>query len=172
MRRTHTCGELRSSNEGQLCVLQGWVHRRRDHGGVIFLDLRDRHGLGQLVLNPTLAPAAHEAAGDVRAEYVLEVEGTVSHRPPGTENPGLPTGAVEVQAAHLRVLNAALTPPFGIAEEGAIDESLRLRFRYLDLRRPEMAANLVLRHRVVKFIRDFLDAREFLEVETPVLIKS
>lgn len=172
MRRTHTCGELRPANEGQLCVLQGWVHRRRDHGGVIFLDLRDRYGIVQVVLNPQLAPEAHAAAGDVRAEYVIEVEGTVAHRPPGTENPQMPTGAIEVQAAHLRVLNPALTPPFSVADEGHVDEAVRLRYRYIDLRRPLMASHLALRHQVVKYIRDFLDARDFLEVETPILIKS
>ncbi|HZS01013.1 MAG TPA: aspartate--tRNA ligase [Chloroflexota bacterium] len=172
MRRTHTCGELRLTNEGQPCLLQGWVHRRRDHGGVIFLDLRDRYGLVQVVLDPQLAPAAHEAGREVRPEFVLEVEGTVTRRPAGTENPHLPTGQVEVQAERVSVLNPALTPPFGIADEGPIDEALRLRYRYLDLRRPEMVRNLELRHRVVKFIRDFLDARGFVEVETPILIKS
>ncbi|HLH27033.1 MAG TPA: aspartate--tRNA ligase [Chloroflexota bacterium] len=172
MRRTHTCGELRLTNEGQPCLLQGWVHRRRDHGGVIFLDLRDRYGLVQVVLNPQQAPAAHEAGREVRAEYVLEVEGTVTRRPEGTENPHLPTGQVEVQAERVCVLNPALTPPFAIADEGPVDEALRLRYRYLDLRRPEMVRNLELRHRVVKFIRDFLDARGFVEIETPILIKS
>ena len=172
MRRTHTCGELRLTDEGQPCLLQGWVHRRRDHGGVIFLDLRDRYGIVQAVLNPQLAPAAHAAARDVRAEYVVEVEGKVARRPPGTENPNLPTGEVEVQVDRLEVLNPALTPPFGISDEGPVDETVRLRYRYLDLRRPEMTRNLELRHRVVKYIRDFLDARSFLEIETPVLIKS
>jgi aspartyl-tRNA synthetase len=172
MRRTHTCGELRPAHAGQSCVLQGWVHRRRDHGGVVFLDLRDRYGLVQVVLNPQLAPEAHAAAESVRPEYVVEVEGTVVPRPPGTENPHLATGAVEVQAQRLRVLNPALTPPFSIADEGPIDETLRLRYRYLDLRRPAMMEHLILRHRVVKYIRDFLDARGFLEVETPILIKS
>jgi aspartyl-tRNA synthetase len=172
VRRTHTCGELRLTDEGRHCLLQGWVHRRRDHGGVIFLDLRDRYGLVQVVLNPQHAPAAHEAARDVRAEYVVEVEGPVARRPEGTENPHLPTGQIEVQAEHLTVLNPSLTPPFGITDEGPIDESVRLRYRYLDLRRPEMAGHIELRHRVVKYIRDFLDARGFLEIETPVLIKS
>src|SRR5687767_13909060 len=172
VRRTHTCGELRLTDEGRHCLLQGWVHRRRDHGGVIFLDLRDRYGLVQVVLNPQHAPDAHEAARDVRAEYVVEVEGPVARRPEGTENPHLPTGQIEVQAEHLTVLNPSLTPPFGITDEGPIDESVRLRYRYLDLRRPEMAGHIELRHRVVKYIRDFLDARGFLEIETPVLIKS
>ena len=172
VRRTHTCGELRLTDEGQRCLLQGWVHRRRDHGGVIFLDLRDRYGLVQVVLNPQHAPTAHEAAHDVRAEYVVEVEGQVVRRPEGTENAHLPTGQIEVQAERLAVLNPSLTPPFGISDEGPIDESVRLRYRYLDLRRPEMAHHVELRHRVVKYIRDYLDARGFLEIETPVLIKS
>jgi aspartyl-tRNA synthetase len=172
LRRTHTCGELRLTHEGQRCLLQGWVHRRRDHGGVVFLDLRDRYGIVQVVLNPQVAPAAHEAAREVRAEYVVEVEGTVRRRPPGTENPNLPTGQVEVHADRLEVLNPSLTPPFSIADEGPVDEAVRLRYRFLDLRRPEMTRNLVLRHRVVKYIRDFLDARGFLEIETPMLIKS
>src|SRR3954453_16238373 len=117
MRRTHTCGEPRLADEGQPCLLQGWVHRRRDHGGVIFLDLRDRYGLVQVVLNPQLAPEAHAAAHDVRAEYVVEVEGVVARRPEGTENSNLPTGQVEVQANRLAVLNPSLTPPFAISEE-------------------------------------------------------
>ncbi|HZU04876.1 MAG TPA: aspartate--tRNA ligase [Chloroflexota bacterium] len=172
MRRTHTCGELRATDEGQRCLLQGWVHRRRDHGGLVFLDLRDRYGLVQVVLNPQVAPEAHAAAREVRPEYVLEVEGVVARRPPGTENPALATGEVEVVAERLQVLNPSLTPPFSIADEGPVDEALRLRYRYLDLRRPKMLANLELRHRVIKYIRDFLDARGFLEVETPILIKS
>ncbi len=172
MRRTHTCGELRLTHAGQPCLLQGWVHRWRDHGGVIFLDLRDRYGLVQVVVDSEQAPAAHDVARDVRAEYVVEVEGVVAARPPGTENPGMATGDVEVRAERLTVLNPAATPPFGVADEGPIDESLRLRYRYLDLRRPSMVENLSLRHRVVKYIRDFLDARGFLEVETPILIKS
>jgi aspartyl-tRNA synthetase len=172
MRRTHTCGELRLEHAGQSVRLQGWVHRRRDHGGVIFLDLRDRYGIVQIVLNPQVAPEVHHAAHDVRAEYVLEVAGDVLARPAGTENSGLPTGQIEVHATELSVLNTALTPPFEIGESGAVDEAVRLRYRYLDLRRPEMAQHIELRHRVVKYIRDFLDARDFLEIETPQLIKS
>src|SRR5438270_2526115 len=172
MRRTHTCGEPRLADQGQPCLLQGWVQRRRDHGGVIFLDLRDRYGVVQAVLNPQLAPEAHAAAHDVRAEWVVEVEGKIAPRPPGTENPGLPTGEVEVQVERLAVLNPALTPPFSLSDEGPVDESVRLRYRYIDLRRPEMVRALELRHRVVKYIRDFLDERAFVEIETPILIKS
>ena len=172
MRRTHTCGQLRAADVGQRVVLQGWLHRRRDHGGLLFIDLRDRYGLVQVVFNPERAPAAHEAAGESRPEYVLEVEGEVGRRPAGTENRNLPTGEVEVLADAVRVLNSALPLPFSVADEGDVDEQLRLRFRYLDLRRPRMAANVGLRHRVAKYIRDFLDARGFLEIETPILVNS
>ena len=172
MRRTHTCGQLRAADAGQRVLLQGWVHRNRDHGGLIFVDLRDRYGLVQLVFNPEQAPAAHRIAGDSRPEFVLEVEGEVGLRPAGTQNPGLATGDVEVLASSARVLNPSLALPFGIADEADVDEQLRLRYRYLDLRRPTMASNLELRHRITKHIRDFLDAESFLEVETPMLVKS
>src|SRR5438874_10929881 len=171
MRRTHRCGELRAADVGQRVILQGWVHRQRDHGGLIFIDLRDRTGWTQVVFNPEIAPEAHVIASDARAEYVLEIEGPVSLRPEGTENANLPTGAVEIVAARVEVLNASLPPPFSIADEGNVEEPLRLTYRYLDLRRPRMAQNLVLRHRVVKFIRDFFDDRGFLEVETPIMTK-
>ncbi|MBI4214239.1 MAG: aspartate--tRNA ligase [Chloroflexi bacterium] len=172
MRRTHRCGDLRATHVGQRALLQGWVHRQRDHGGLIFIDLRDREGIVQVVFNPTIAPEAHATASDARAEYVLEIEGTVAPRPAGTENPELPTGAVEVVADRAQVLNPSLPLPFTVAEEGPVDEAVRLTYRYLDLRRPRMARNLVLRHRVVKFIRDFFDELGFLEVETPILAKS
>ena len=150
----------------------GWVHRRRDHGGLAFLDLRDRDGLVQVVVNPQTSPGAHEVVGQVRAEFVLRVEGEVTRRPAGTENPRLSTGEVEVLVQGMEVLNPSLTPPFSIAEDLEVDEALRLKYRYLDLRRERLRNNLVLRHRVVKFIRDFLDARGFIEVETPILLKS
>src|SRR5581483_8400413 len=172
MRRTHLCGELRASNAGTRVVLQGWVHRQRDHGGLIFIDLRDRSGWTQVVFNPEVAPGAHETASGVRPEYVLEIEGTVGLRPPGTVNPGLPTGEVEVVSDRIEILNPSLPPPFSVADEGNVEEPLRLTFRYIDLRRPRMARNLAFRHDVIKFIRDFLDARRFLEVETPILTKS
>ena len=172
MHRTHRCGELRATDIGQRVVLQGWVHRQRDHGGLIFIDLRDRTGWTQVVFNPEHAREAHEIASAVRSEYVLEVEGEVARRPVGTENPGLPTGEVEVIADRVRVLNASLPVPFSVADEGAVEEPVRLAYRYLDLRRPRMAQNLVLRHRVTKFIRDFMDSQGFLEVETPILTKS
>ena len=172
MLRTHCCGELRAEHGGQTVTLAGWVHRRRDHGGLIFIDLRDRYGLVQVVVNPAVSQGAHQAAAGVRNEYVLQVEGVVARRPAGTENPALATGAVEVAAQAVRVLSESQTPPFYINEEAPVEEALRLRYRYLDLRRQRPRDNLVLRHRVVKLIRDFLDARGFLEIETPVLIKS
>ena len=172
MLKSHACGSLREEHIGQEVTLAGWVHRRRDHGGLIFLDLRDREGLVQVVFNPETALAAHDTVEQVRLEYVLQVEGVVQHRPSGTENPRLASGAVEVAATAVRVLNAARTPPFAVNEDTDVDEPLRLRYRYLDLRRARMRDNLILRHNVTKFIRDFLDARGFLEIETPMLIKS
>ena len=167
-----TCGTLRAGNAGEDVVLRGWVNRRRDLGGLIFIDLRDRYGLTQIVFNPEIAPAAHEAASDVRNEYVLEVRGFVRERPEGTKNPRLATGDIEIEVHDLTVLNTALNPPFYINGEGEVDESLRLKHRYLDLRRERMQHNMILRHQIVKYIRDFLDDRGFVEVETPLLIRS
>ncbi|MBA2451848.1 MAG: aspartate--tRNA ligase [Chloroflexia bacterium] len=167
-----TCGELRASDAGTSAVLKGWVNRRRDHGGLIFLDLRDRYGLTQVVCNPEDSPAAHGVAEGIRSEYVVEVRGNVRERPEGTRNSRMPTGDVEVDAVEVTIINAAKTPPFEINEETDVDESIRLEYRYLDLRRPRMQQNLMLRHKVIKTIRDFLDARDFVEIETPVLIKS
>ncbi len=145
---------------------------RRDHGGVIFVDLRDRSGIVQVVFSPELSPDAYSIAEQLRSEWVIEVKGKVSRRPPESENPTLPTGMVEVMADEVTVLNSSLTPPFYIEDDVKADEGLRLRYRYLDLRRPQMQRNLILRHQVVKYIRDFLDERGFLEIETPILIKS
>ena len=170
--RTHTCGELTAKNVEQEVTLAGWVNRRRDHGGLIFLDLRDRYGITQAVCDPERSPEAHRVASEVRSEYVVQVTGTVVPRLPGTENPNLSTGAIEVQAQHIDILNPARTTPFPISDAIQVDESLRLKYRYLDLRRPGMRDNIVLRHRVVKVIRDYLDARDFLEIETPILMKS
>ncbi|CAN5787774.1 aspartate--tRNA ligase [soil metagenome] len=167
-----TCGELRASDAGTSAVLKGWVNRRRDHGGLIFLDLRDRYGLTQVVCNPEDSPAAHGVAEGIRSEYVVEVRGNVRERPEGTRNSRMPTGDVEVDAVEVTIINAAKTPPFEINEDTDVDESIRLEYRYLDLRRPRMQQNLMLRHKVIKTIRDFLDARDFVEIETPVLIKS
>ncbi|MBI2830752.1 MAG: aspartate--tRNA ligase [Chloroflexi bacterium] len=172
MLKTHSCGELNKKHVGARVTLAGWVDRRRDHGGLIFIDLRDREGIVQVVFNPEVAKETHETAGELRSEYVVQASGAVALRPPGTENPKLPTGDVEIIADKIKILNTSETPPFYINEEVEVEESLRLKYRYLDLRRKRMKDNLILRHRVVKFIRDFLDDRGFLEVETPILIKS
>lgn len=172
MRDRTPCSELGLGRVGSKVTLAGWVNRRRDHGGLIFVDLRDRSGIVQVVFNPDTAPEAHEVGEQARAEWVLRVVGQVEKRPDGTENPRLPTGAVEVHAVEAEVLNPSKTPPFYISEEQAVDEALRLNYRYLDLRREGMQQNLLLRHRTIKFIRDFLDDRGFVEIETPILIKS
>jgi aspartyl-tRNA synthetase len=166
------CGGLRASDIGRRVTLAGWVHRRRDHGGIAFIDLRDRSGLVQVVFNPEQVPQASQVAAEARNEWVLQVTGEVARRPPGTENPHLPTGEVEVLVEEARVLNPSKTPPFYVAEDGDVEESVRLRYRYLDLRRAAMQSNMMLRHRAVKFIRDFLSGKGFLEIETPILIKS
>ena len=168
MLRTKTCGELRKGDVGGSVALAGWVHRWRDHGGLIFIDLRDRQGIVQVVFNPESAREAHGEAGRLRSEWVVQVAGRVRARPEGTVNTGLPTGEIEVAAERIVVLNESKTPPFSVNEESEVDELLRLKHRYLDLRRPRMRDMLVLRHRVVKFIRDFLDERGFLEIETPI----
>lgn len=167
-----TCGSLRVGDVGNVVILSGWVHRRRDLGGLIFIDLRDRYGLTQIVFNPEIDPASHAIASDLRNEFVVSVAGVVRRRPEGTENARLPTGQIELEVTEITVLNPSTTPPFYINEEGDVDESLRLKYRYLDLRRDRMQRNLILRHRVVKFMRDYLDERGFVEVETPLLIKS
>ncbi|MFP6636105.1 MAG: aspartate--tRNA ligase [Dehalococcoidia bacterium] len=172
MLRTKECGELREESIGSQPTLTGWVSRRRDHGGVIFVDLRDRSGIVQVVFDPETSPQAYEIADQFRSEWVVQVKGTVRVRPPGSKNPAMETGMIEVAADEATVLNPSLTPPFYISDDVEVDESLRLRYRYLDLRRPAMLRNLVLRHKVVKYIRDFLSDRDFLEIETPILIKS
>lgn len=173
MMKTHTCGELREGHTGQTVTLAGWVFRRRDQGGLIFIDLRDRWGITQVTIDRDQAPAAHAAADRARTEYVIQVQGLVRHRPAGSENPDLATGAVEVFASDLRILNTSKTPPFYMNQElEGVDEALRMKHRYLDLRRPRMQRNIVLRHRAVKFIRDYLDERGFVEIETPILFKA
>ena len=172
MLKTHSCGELNKERVGTDVALAGWVDRRRDHGGLIFIDLRDRGGIVQVVFNPETSKSCHEIASEMRNEYVVSVSGEVALRPKGTENAKLPTGEIEVIAYNTAILNPSKTPPFYINEDIEVEENLRLRYRYLDLRRERMQKILLLRHRVVKFIRDFLDARGFIEVETPILIKS
>lgn len=172
MYKTHTCGELNAEHIGKTITLAGWVHRRRDHGGVTFIDLRDRFGLVQIVTNADLFPEAHRGMIPVRAEWVIQVEGLVRERPNGMKNPEIATGEIEVEVQSVNILNPAKTPPIYINKEEEIDEQVRLRYRYLDLRTERMRGNLVLRHKVVKFIRDYLDGRGFLEVETPILFKT
>ncbi|MEI6776671.1 MAG: aspartate--tRNA ligase [Chloroflexales bacterium] len=171
MYRSHTCGELRQEHVGHEVTLAGWVHRRRDHGPLIFVDLRDRYGITQVVFD-SASPKVHAVAEESRSEYVIQVRGLVRSRPPEAHNPDLATGDIEVTALSASVLNPARTTPLYIAKEGGEDESLRLKYRYLDLRRERMQRNIILRHRVVKFMRDFLDIQSFLEIETPILIKS
>jgi len=170
--KSHSCGELRKESVGTKVTLAGWVDRRRDHGGLIFIDLRDREGITQVVFDPETSADCHKTASEMRGEYVIQVTGDVSPRPKGTENPRLPTGDIEVIAHSAAILNASKTPPFYINEEVEVDESLRLKYRYLDLRRPRMKQNLELRHRVIKFIRDFMDSHGFVDIETPILTKS
>lgn len=172
MYKTHGCGDLRAEHVGQRVELAGWVNRRRDHGGLTFVDLRDRSGVVQTVSNPELSQEAHAIAEQVRSEWVLHIVGEVRVRPEGMANPNLPTGEVEVEIQELEVLNQAKTPPFKINEESEVDEMVRLKYRYLDLRRERMQRNLELRYNVIKFIRDELGQRGFWEIETPILFKA
>ncbi|BAS28456.1 aspartate--tRNA ligase [Limnochorda pilosa] len=167
------CGELRAEHVGRRVVLAGWVHRRRDHGGLIFVDLRDRSGLAQVVFNPQEVDAGTFAAAErLRSEFAVRVEGKVRRRLPGMENPKLPTGEVELAVSSLTVYNTSLPLPFSIDRPGDVDESVRLRYRFLDLRRPEIQQHLILRHRVTQAVRGYLNARGFLEIETPMLTRS
>ncbi len=172
MLKTISCGDVRTEHIGKTVTLAGWVNRRRDHGNLIFIDLRDREGLVQVVFNPEQAAEAHNAAEQLRNEWVIQVIGEVTKRPEGSENPNLATGDVEVVISQLTVLNESKTPPFYINEESDVDEFIRLKYRYMDLRRPAMRDMLIMRHKLVKFTRDYLDERGFLEIETPILIKS
>jgi aspartyl-tRNA synthetase len=172
MYKTHTCGELRSSHVGVQVTLAGWVNRRRVFGGINFVDLRDRFGLIQVVSDPVQFPDTHQALEEVRPEWVIQVQGEVRLRPEGLANANMPTGEVEVLAKQVKILNQAKTTPIMISKEEDENEEIRLRYRYLDLRRERMRKNLVLRHKVVKFIRDYLDSKGFLEIETPILFKT
>jgi aspartyl-tRNA synthetase len=172
LKRSHSCTEVTTANKGQEIVLCGWVSRRRDHGGLIFIDLRDRSGIIQVVFSPDHNQAAFTKAETVRSEYVLAVRGTVQLRDAATINPNLPTGQLEVYGVELRILNSASTPPFYIQDNIDVDENVRLKYRYLDLRRPEMQRNLMLRHKVTKSMRDYFDFHDFCEIETPMLAKS
>ena len=172
MLKTISCGDVRAEHIGKTVTLAGWVHRRRDHGGLIFIDLRDREGIVQVVFNPDNAQDIHATAESLRNEWVVQVTGTVTARPEGTENPNMATGEIEVTAEQVRVLNESKTPPFYINEESEVDELIRMKYRFLDLRRQSMRDTLIMRHEVVRYIRNFLSDRGFLEVETPILIKS
>jgi len=171
-KRTHTCGDLRQAHAGLQVTLTGWVHSRRDLGGVVFIDLRDRYGKTQVVFNPQTHPSVHKVAGDLRSEYVISVSGTVSPRPAGMVNPSMPTGAVEVLAGELTLLAKAETTPFPIEDEIDVHEEMRLQYRYLDLRRAPMQRNLLTRHAMYLTTRKYFDELKFVEVETPVLMKS
>src|SRR6188508_1145907 len=168
--RTHTCGDLRDGDVGRSVVLLGWVHRVRDLGGLLFFDLRDRHGLTQVIVRD--AAMLDGGAERVRPEFVVAVEGHVERRAPEAINPKIPTGQVEVVATSVRILNEAKTPPFSINEDSPVSEETRLRYRYLDLRRPTLQHNLVLRHKVALAARRYFDAEGFLEIETPILTRS
>jgi aspartyl-tRNA synthetase len=170
MYKTHTCGELRATHAGQTITLAGWVHRQRDHGGVTFIDLRDRYGIVQVVADPTKPGLA--AFQDARSEWVLQITGLVRRRPEGAENPHMATGEIEIEATSIEVLNAAKPLPFLVNKDEDTDEAIRLKYRYLDLRRERMQKNMILRHHVIKFIRDYLSERGFLEIETPMLFKT
>jgi aspartyl-tRNA synthetase len=170
--RTHYCGSLRDAHVGQTVTLMGWAATRRDLGGVVFVDLRDREGICQVVARPEVSAEAHAAADRVRGEYVLAVVGEVAARSADTVNPKLPTGSVEVLAREIRVLSEAKTPPFPIEDELTTSEDVRLKYRYLDLRRPKIQKNLRLRHQITMEVRRYMDEQGFYEIETPMLTKS
>jgi aspartyl-tRNA synthetase len=172
MLRTHTCGELNKSHVGQEVLLCGWVHRRRDHGKLIFIDIRDRYGYTQVMFSPKDSPEAHKTAMDLRAEFVVRLKGVVNPRPQNNINPKIATGEVELIAKDLKILNPSLNPPFEIEDDLALSEDVRLPFRYLDLRRPKMFKQLFARHKLCCLLRNFLESKGFIEVETPILTKS
>ena len=172
MYRTHHLNQLNEGDDKKEVVLSGWVHRRRDHGGVIFIDLRDRYGLTQIVSDPVNHKEAHDLMDKARSEFVLRIEGTVRPRPGDNKNPNMVTGAIEVLVHKAEILSSSKTPPFEIDQDKEVGEDLRLTYRYLDLRRERMKNNIVLRHQVIKHVRDYMDANQFIEVETPILIKG
>src|SRR5579871_6966957 len=172
LRRTHTCGQLRAADEGKTVLLMGWVHRRRDHGGVIFVDLRDREGLTQVVFHEDVDPAVHRRAEEVRPEYVIAVEGRVMPRGNGAVNPKLATGEIEVAASKVWLLNESRTPPFPMEDQVDVSEDARLKYRYVDLRRPHMQRNVILRSKISFATREYLYSQGFLEIETPFMTRS
>jgi len=172
MYRTHKLHELKAKHEGEKVILSGWVNRRRDHGGLIFIDLRDRYGLTQIVFDPSEHKDAHELAESLRSEFVIKVEGIVRHRPDGMVNPKMKTGEIEVLISDLKILNKAKTTPFEIDSDDNVNEELRLKYRYLDLRKARMQKNIKLRHDMIRFMRNFMSDRDFLEIETPIMVKG
>ena len=172
MFRTHTCGELRASDVGQFVTLSGWVHRRRDHGGLIFIDLRDRYGVTQIFSDPQEHADAHKVMNDVRSEFVVKITGMVRMRPEGSGKKDLATGEIELLVTEATVISTSKTPPFEIDMDKEINEEVRLKYRYLDIRRQRMTNNLILRHKIIKFVRDFMDTKQFIEIETPMLVKG
>ena len=172
LKRTHTCGQLRTKDIKTTVNLSGWVNSVRDHGGLIFIDLRDRYGITQVVFNPDKGKNLYETAQQLRHEYVVAIQGTVSARPAGTTNPNLDTGEIEVYADTIEILNKSETPPFEIGNESNVSLELRLKHRYLDLRRPIMQKRLIFRHKICQTIREYFDRLNFVDIETPVLTKS
>ncbi len=173
LKRTCYCGSISSEHRGKEVVLMGWVHRRRDHGGLIFVDLRDREGIVQVVFSPETDKAAYEKAKLIKPEYVILIQGSIRKRPGGTENKEIKTGLFEVEVKELRILNEAKTPPFPVSQEKVdVDETTRLQYRYIDLRREKMRSNLMVRHRITNRVREFLNAEGFIDIETPILTKS
>ncbi|MDO9351063.1 MAG: amino acid--tRNA ligase-related protein, partial [Deltaproteobacteria bacterium] len=172
LKRTDYCGDLKKKDANREVTLLGWVQRRRDLGGLIFVELRDRQGIVQVVFNPEVSPETHEKAQSLRNEYVVGVQGTVALRPEGTPNPKLSTGEIEIIVKELKILNISKTPPFLIEDEEEVAENTRLKYRYLDLRKPGLQKNLILRHRLAREVREYFDRLGFLEVETPKLTKS
>src|SRR5690606_37090738 len=172
MKRTHMCTDLSAADVGKKVTVMGWVQKRRNLGSLLFIDLRDRTGIVQLVFNDQTERELFEKAETVRSEYVIAAAGVVQHRAPEAVNPSMKTGEIEILVSELRILSRAETPPFHIEEDSGVNEAMRLKYRYLDLRRPDMQANLVLRHKVAKIARDYFDQNGFLEIETPILIKS
>ena len=172
MDRSHTCGELTEKNAGKKAILNGWVDTRRDHGNLTFIDIRDRYGLTQVVVNPEIAKAAHETSKSLRREFVVRVEGTVKKRPKGTENKGWKTGAIELEANKLEIISTSLPLPIEVSDNAQSTEETRLKYRYLDLRNSEMQKKIIARHRIIKIVRDFYDENGFIDIETPILAKS
>ena len=172
MKRSHYCGELRLADAGQAAKLTGWVMRRRDHGGVIFVDLRDKSGITQVVFDPMISQVAHELANQIRNEFVLCVSGKIRGRGEGATNPNLPTGEIEIAADQLEILNTAQTPPFLVEDDINVAEEVRLKHRYLDLRRPKMQKALLTRHKAMLACRNYMSEQGFIEVETPILMNS